>query len=478
MSLTRKKDVSAMIAASKRNSGLARNLGAMDLTFLGIGAIIGTGIFVLTGTGALTAGPGLIVSFILSAIACGLAALAYAEFASTIPVSGSVYTYTYATMGEIFAWIIGWNLILEYGLASSAVAAGWSGYFQSLLAGFNIHVPTALSAAPGAVEGAKTYFNLPAFLILFAITALLSMGIKETKRVNNIMVVIKLAVVVLFIVVGVGYVEPTNWAPFTPFGWGGVFSGAAIVFFAYIGFDAVTSAAEEVRDPQKNLPRGIIGSLAVCTVLYVIVAAIMTGIVPYQQFEGIDHPVSLAIQMAGQNWVAGFIDLGAILGITTVILVMTYGMVRLAFAISRDGMFPKVFSEVHPKYQTPFKATWMIGLGSSLVAGFVPLDVIANLVNMGTLAAFVLISVAVLILRKTQPDLPRAFKCPGMPYVPIAAIAACLFLMFNLKLETWIAFGIWLAIGLVLYFTFARKSSNLHPGNMPVAELAASKEEQ
>ncbi|MGL6103882.1 MAG: amino acid permease, partial [Exiguobacterium acetylicum] len=216
MSLTRKKDVSAMIAASKRNSGLARNLGAMDLTFLGIGAIIGTGIFVLTGTGALTAGPGLIVSFILSAIACGLAALAYAEFASTIPVSGSVYTYTYATMGEIFAWIIGWNLILEYGLASSAVAAGWSGYFQSLLAGFNIHVPTALSAAPGAVEGAKTYFNLPAFLILFAITALLSMGIKETKRVNNIMVVIKVAVVILFIVVGVGYVEPSNWTPFTP----------------------------------------------------------------------------------------------------------------------------------------------------------------------------------------------------------------------------------------------------------------------
>ncbi|MEW8975291.1 MAG: amino acid permease, partial [Exiguobacterium sp.] len=357
-------------------------------------------------------------------------------------------------------------------LASSAVAAGWSGYFQSLLAGFNIHVPTALSAAPGAVEGAKTYFNLPAFLILFAITALLSMGIKETKRVNNIMVVIKLAVV------GVGYVEPSNWTPFTPFGWGGVFSGAAIVFFAYIGFDAVTSAAEEVRDPQKNLPRGIIGSLAVCTILYVIVAAIMTGIVPYKQFAGIDHPVSLAIQMAGQNWVAGFIDLGAILGITTVILVMTYGMVRLAFAISRDGMFPKVFSEVHPKYQTPFKATWMIGLGSSLVAGFIPLDVIANLVNMGTLAAFVLISVAVLILRKTQPDLPRAFKCPGMPYVPIAAIAACLFLMFNLKLETWIAFGIWLAIGLVLYFTFARKRSNLHPGNMPVAELAASKEEE
>ncbi len=300
------------------------------------------------------------------------------------------------------------------------------------------------------------------------------MGIKETKRVNNIMVIIKLAVVVLFIVVGVGYVEPTNWAPFTPFGWGGVFSGAAIVFFAYIGFDAVTSAAEEVREPQKNLPRGIIGSLAVCTVLYVIVAAIMTGIVPYQKFAGVDHPVSLAIQMAGQNWVAGFIDLGAILGITTVILVMTYGMVRLAFAISRDGMFPKVFSEVHPKYKTPFKATWMIGLGSATVAGLVPLDVIANLVNMGTLAAFVLISVAVLILRKTQPDLPRAFKCPGMPYVPIAAIASCLFLMFNLKLETWIAFFIWLAIGLVLYFAFARKNSNLEPGNMPAAELAAS----
>jgi len=477
MSLTRKKDISAMIAASQRGTGLARNLGAIDLTFLGIGAIIGTGIFVLTGTGALTAGPGLIVSFILSAIACALAALAYAEFASTIPVSGSVYTYTYATMGEIFAWIIGWNLILEYGLASSAVAAGWSGYFQSLMAGFGLQLPTALTAAPGAVEGQATFFNLPAFLIVTLITLLLSVGIKETKRVNNIMVVIKLAVVVLFIVVGVGYVEPTNWTPFTPFGWNGVFSGAAIVFFAYIGFDAVTSAAEEVRDPQKNLPRGIIGSLAVCTVLYVIVAAIMTGIVPYQQFAGVDHPVSLALQLAGQNWVAGFVDLGAILGITTVILVMTYGMVRLAFAISRDGMFPKVLSEIHPKSKTPFKATWMIGLGSATIAGFVPLNVIADLVNMGTLAAFVLISVAVLILRKTQPDLPRAFKCPGMPYVPIAAIASCLFLMFNLKIETWIAFFIWFAIGLVLYFAFARRNSNLATGETPVAELAPKKED-
>ncbi len=309
------------------------------------------------------------------------------------------------------------------------------------------------------------------------ITGLLSLGIKETKRVNNIMVVIKVAVVLLFIGVGVGYVEPSNWTPFTPFGWGGVFSGAAIVFFAYIGFDAVTSAAEEVRDPQKNLPRGIIGSLAVCTILYVIVAAIMTGIVPYQQFAGVDHPVSLAIQMAGQNWVAGFIDLGAILGITTVILVMTYGMVRLAFAISRDGLFPKFFSDVHPKYQTPFKATWVIGVTSGLIAGFIPLNVIANLVNMGTLAAFILISVAVLILRKTQPNLPRAFKCPGMPYVPIAAIASCLFLMFNLSRATWTAFGIWLAIGLVIYFAFARRNSKLGLSEAAlVAEVAVSQE--
>jgi len=382
-------------------------------------------------------------------------------------------------MGEIFAWMIGWNLILEYGLASSAVAAGWSGYFQSLLGGFGIELPTAISAAPGAIPGETTYFNLPAFLILFVITALLSLGIKETKRVNNIMVVIKVAVVLLFIVVGIGYVEPSNWTPFTPFGWNGVFSGAAIVFFAYIGFDAVTSAAEEVRNPQKNLPRGIIGSLVVCTILYVIVAAIMTGIVPYQQFAGVDHPVSLAIQMAGQNWVAGFIDLGAILGITTVILVMTYGMVRLAFAISRDGLFPSFFSNVHPKYQTPFKATWVIGICSGLIAGFVPLNVIANLVNMGTLAAFVLISVAVLILRKTQPDLPRAFKCPGMPYVPLAAIGSCLFLMFNLSRETWLAFLIWLAIGLVIYFAFARKHSKLGLEEARVvAELAATKENQ
>lgn len=302
MSLFRTKSIDQLIQTSQKGQTLKKALGAWDLTMLGIGAIIGTGIFVLTGKGALTAGPGLILSFVIAALACGFAALAYAEFASTVPVSGSVYTYSYATMGEFIAWIIGWDLILEYALTTSAVSAGWSGYFQSLLGGFGIHLPKVLTAAPGSIPGATTYFNLPAFIILILVTFLLSRGVKESTRINNIMVIIKVAVVLLFIVVGAGYVKPEQWQPFTPFGFSGVFKAAALVFFAYIGFDAVTSAAEEVKNPAKDLPRGIIASLSICTLLYIVVTCIMTGIVPYAKFEGIDHPVSLALQMAGQNW--------------------------------------------------------------------------------------------------------------------------------------------------------------------------------
>ena len=462
MSLFRTKDLATMVAASHAPHGLKKVLGPFDLILMGIGAIVGTGIFVLTGTGALTAGPALSISFVIAALACGFAALCYAEFASSVPVAGSIYTYSYATMGELVAWMIGWDLMLEYGLASSAVSVGWSGYFQSLVGGFGLHLPAALSAAPGASPGVHTWFNLPAFLVMLVLTALLSFGLRESARLNNVMVGLKIGVVLLFILVGVRHVQPVNWHPFTPFGYSGVFSAAALVFFAFIGFDAVTSAAEEVKRPARDLPIGIIGSLAVCAVLYVAVSAIMTGIVPYQKFLGVDHPVSLALQYAGENWVAGFVDLGAILGMTTVILVMTYGQTRIVFAMSRDGLLPKKLSSVHSSLGTPFFATWIVGILFGLVAAVVPLNVLTELINIGTLAAFSLISVAVIILRKSRPDLPRAFRCPAVPLVPLLAIAFCITLTVFLQATTWIAFLVWLAIGLVVYFTYARQRSLLN----------------
>ncbi|CAN7412132.1 amino acid transporter [Massilia sp. LjRoot122] len=451
-----------MVAAAQKPGGLKKVLGPFDLVLMGIGAIIGTGIFVLTGTGAVTAGPALTLSFIVAALACGFAALCYAEFASSVPVAGSIYTYSYFTLGEIVAWMIGWDLLLEYGLATSTVAVGWSGYFQSLLKGIGIVLPEALRAAPGAQPGVDTLINLPAFLIMIFLTWILSMGVRESARVNNVMVIIKTGVVILFIVVGVNYVKPENWQPFMPFGFGSVMSAAALVFFAFIGFDAVTSAAEEVKNPSKDLPIGIIGSLAVCTVLYVIVAAIMTGIVPFMNFKGVDHPVSLALQYAGQDWVAGFVDLAAILGMSTVMLVMAYGQTRILFAMSRDGLLPAKLSEVHPKYGTPYFATWMVGIVFGLIAAVVPLDVLAELVNIGTLAAFSLVSLAVIILRKKRPELHRAFRCPGVPVVPALAIIFCLALMSFLSWHTWVAFVVWLLIGLAVYFLYARQRSLLN----------------
>ncbi|MBL0386611.1 amino acid permease [Tumebacillus sp. ITR2] len=463
MSLFRTKSIDDLIRTSQSGQTLKKSLGTFDLTMLGIGAIIGTGIFVLTGKGALTAGPALVLSFILAGLACAFAALCYAEFASMIPVSGSVYTYSYATLGEFIAWIIGWDLMLEYALAICAVAVGWSGYFQSLLKGITgYELPTALTAAPGAVPGVSTAFNLPAFLIVLLVAFLLSRGVKESTRVNNIMVVVKVIVVLLFIIVGFRFVKPGNWHPFMPFGFSGVFQAAALVFFAYIGFDAVSSAAEEAKNPARDLPRGIIFSLLICTALYIIVTLIMTGIVPYPQFEGIAHPISLALQVAGQDWFAGFVDLGAILGITTVLIVMTYGQTRISFAMSRDGLLPKMFSKVHPKYQTPYGSTWLVGIICALIAGLVPLDTLAELTNIGTLAAFTLVSIAVMVLRKKQPNLKRSFRVPFVPVLPILAVLFCLFLMVQLKWQTWLAFVIWLVVGLVVYFGYSRKRSNLN----------------
>ncbi|WP_426088249.1 amino acid permease [Janthinobacterium sp. PSPC1-1] len=463
MSLFRTKNLDDMIAHSKKPGGLAKVLGPFDLVLMGIGAIVGTGIFVLTGTGALTAGPALSLSFVVAAVACCFAALCYAEFASTVPVAGSIYTYSYATLGELAAWMIGWDLLLEYGLAAAAVSVGWSGYFQSLLAGFGIALPTALTAAPGALPGVTTFINLPALVIMLLLTAMLGWGVRESARLNNIMVAIKVGVVLLFIIFGARHVQPANWQPYMPFGYHGMLSAAALVFFAFIGFDAVTSAAEEVKKPSRDLPIGIIGSLAVCAVLYVVVSAIMTGIVPYQKFLGVDHPVSLALQYAGENWIAGFVDLGAILGMTTVILVMAFGQTRIIFAMSRDGLLPKRLSTVHPRFHTPFFATWLVGIVFGLIAAVIPLNILAELINIGTLAAFTMVSIAVVVLRKKRPDLPRAFRCPGVPYVPALAVILCVGLMTFLSWVTWMAFTIWLVIGLVIYFGYARRRSLLHP---------------
>lgn len=453
MSLFRKKPI------IQANSHLKQTLGAFDLTTLGVGAIIGTGIFVLTGIQAATnAGPALIISFIIAGIACAFAALCYSEFASTISEAGSAYTYTYVTFGEIFAWILGWDLVLEYGVASSAVASGWSGYFQGLLAQINIHLPKVLTGAFDPSAG--TIVNLPAILIVFLVTLLLSSGVKESVRWNTIMVIIKIAVVLLFIVVGAFYVEPSNWTPFMPYHFSGVTAAAAVVVFAYFGFDAVSSASEEVKNPQKNVPIGIISSLAICTVLYIIVTLVLTGMVPYKLLN-VPDAVAFALRFVHQGWAAYFISLGAIVGITTVLIVMMFGQTRLFYAMSRDGLLPKTFAKVSKKTQVPVKGTWITGALVAFFAGVISLDKLAELVSIGTLFAFSSVCLGVIVLRKTKPDLKRGFRTPWVPVIPILGMGFCLFLMTQLQRITWYGFVIWLVIGLIIYFTYGRKHSNL-----------------
>jgi basic amino acid/polyamine antiporter, APA family len=461
MNLFRKKSIETLIRETgQKDVTLKKELGAFDLSMLGIGAIIGTGIFVLTGVVAAEhAGPALIISFILSGLACVFAALCYAEFASTVPVSGSAYTYSYATFGELIAWILGWDLILEYGLASSAVASGWSGYFQGLLAGFGIHFPKALTSAYDPAHG--TYIDVPAILIAFVIALLLTQGVKKSAKFNSIMVLIKLSVVILFIAVGAWYVKPANWTPFMPFGFSGVATGAATVFFAYIGFDAVSTAAEEVKNPQRNMPIGIIASLLVCTVLYIIVSGILTGIVPYTHLD-VKNPVAFALNYIHQDWAAGFISLGAIAGITTVLLVMMYGQTRLFYAVSRDGLLPKIFSRVDKKKQTPVVNTWITFTLVAIFAGLVPLGRLAELTNIGTLFAFMTVSVGILYLRKLNGVPKTGFHVPFVPWVPILAFIFCGYLALQLPGITWTSFVVWLVIGLFVYFGYGRKHSTLN----------------
>lgn len=459
MELFRKKSMDYMLKQARGKKSLQKALGPFDLTMLGVGAVIGTGIFVLTGiVAAQAAGPAIILSFIFSGIACALTALCYAEFASMIPASGSAYTYSYATFGELFAWVLGWDLILEYGLACSVVASGWSAYFQDLVRGFGIHLPQALSGAYNPAKG--SYIDLMAVVIVFFLSAVLLTGVKESSKINNVMVCIKIGVILLFLAVGIFYVKPENWTPFMPYGFSGIIKGAATAFLAYIGFDAVSSAAEEVRNPQRDMPIGIISSLAICIVLYVAVSAVLTGMIPYAKLN-VGDPVAFALRVVHQNWVAGFVSLGAILGITTVLFVMMYGQTRLFFAISRDGLLPKSISKLTEKTKTPTRSIILTWLMATVFSAVVPLNQLAELTNIGTLFAFIVVSISVIVLRKTRPDIPRSFKTPFVPVIPVLAVAACGYLMVHLSKMTWIGFLIWFIIGLAIYFGYGYRHSEL-----------------
>ncbi len=438
--------------------GLRRVLKPLDLMLLGIGAIIGAGIFVLTGVGASYAGPGLVLSFVLAGFACAMAALCYAEFAAMIPIAGSAYSYSYATMGELIAWIIGWDLVLEYAVASAAVAAGWSHYLTVILSGLGLHLPDALTHSPGTAPGAIV--NLPALLIVFLISGILYIGVQESARINSLIVGVKLAAVVMVVVVGGFFVQPTNWSPFLPFGWSGVLSGASYIFFAYIGFDAVSTAAEEAIEPQRSLPTGILASLAVCTFLYIAVSLVLTGMVPTRHID-IEAPLAAAFVARGLNFAAGVISLGAVAGLTSVLLVLLLGQSRIFYAISRDGLLPPVFSRVHPKFQTPSIPTILTGLAVGLTAGLVPIKEIAELTNIGTLFAFVLVCLGVWILRNVEPELARPFKTPAVPIVPLLGAGSCALMMFGLGVVTWMRFIVWMSVGFAIYFGYGRFHSKV-----------------
>ena len=484
-----RKPLSLILDEAKGENRLNRVLGPVQLTALGVGAIIGTGIFVLIGKGLVVAGPSLILSFATAGLTCVFAALCYAEFASMVPVAGSAYTYSYATMGELFAWIIGWDLVLEYGVASATVAHGWSAYFQKLahiLADKPIW-PSDLGNAPfdyntmnGSFFSTHAIVDLPAIIIAIVMTVLLVKGIKESASFNAVMVAIKLAIVLLVIAVGIFYVNPDNWHPFAPNGLGGIkifghtigqqtpsgdpigmMAAAAIIFFAYIGFDAVSTQAEEAKRPQRDVPIGIIASLLICTVLYIAVAAILTGMVPASQID-LNAPVASAFMSVGQKWAQLVIAIGALAGITSVLLVMMLSQPRIFLAMARDGLLPpRFFGDVHPRFRTPWKSTILTGLFVATLGGLLPLNVLAELVNIGTLLAFFMVCAAVLIMRKTNPEAERPFRVPFSPVIPILGMAMSLLLMLSLPAENWARLAGWLALGFIIYFAYGRKHSVL-----------------
>ncbi|MFD3447608.1 amino acid permease [Microbacteriaceae bacterium 4G12] len=452
--LFHKKSVQALLLQNN-NKHIQKTLGAFDLVLLGIGAIVGIGILVLTGVIAAThAGPAVIFSFMLSAFVCTFVAFCYAEVASTIPSSGGVYTYSYVTIGEFVAFLTGWAQILMYVLSVAAVANGWSAYFISFIKGFHIELPKVLYTVPqqGGI------MNLPAICIILIITWVLSQGVKESKRVTNIMVGMKLFIILLFVIVGIFYVRPTNWTPFMPFGVQGVITGAAAVFFAFLGFDAVATAAEDVKQPQRDLPIGIIGSLLVCTFLYVVVSLVLTGMVPYQLLN-VSDAMAFALQRVGQNFTAGILSVGALAGIMSVILAYLYAGVRIVYSISRDHLLPKAFSRTNAKTNAPVFTTWMMGLAGAALGGFVDLKALSDFINMTALLTFIMVALAVIILRKTNADLPRGFKAPLVPFLPLFTIGCCLFMMTRLSGVTWLYFGVWIALGACAYYLYTRKQT-------------------
>ena len=482
-----RKPLSLLLEELEGENRLRRVLGPVQLTSLGVGAIIGTGIFVLTGIAAHDkTGPALMLSFVVSGLACIFAALCYAEFASMVPVAGSAYTYAYATLGELFAWIIGWDLILEYAVASSAVAHGWSHYFQDFIGIFGVRIPHALTNAPfdfnpvtGHFPATGTLFDLPAVVIAALVTLVLVIGIRESAGFNTAMVTVKLVIVFFVIVVGAFYVNPANWHPFAPFGFAGIsffghtlvgmtgkggeplgmLAGAATIFFAYIGFDSVSTHAEEARNPQKDVPIGIIVSLVLCTVLYIAVAGVLTGMVPYDKIN-IDAPVSDAFRQAGLPWAQLLVSLGALTGITSVLLVMMLSQPRVWLAMARDGLVPpSFFGAIHERFRTPWKSTILTGVVVSSMASLFPLRILADMTNIGTLLAFVIVCAAVLIMRVRHPEAPRPFRAPFSPVTPVLGILTCLLLMFSLPSENWLRLVVWLLIGFIIYFGYGRRHS-------------------
>ncbi len=455
--------------------GLKRALGAIDLTMLGVGAIIGAGIFVLTGNAAAAhAGPAIVLSMIGAGIACAFAGLCYAEMAAMIPIAGSAYTYSYATLGEFLAWIIGWDLILEYALGAATVSVGWSGLVVSFLGQYGIGIPAQFTAGPfqsvTMADGSIVHgvFNLPAFIIVLLISVILVVGVRESANVNTVIVFVKIGVVVALIIAGIKFIVPSNWQPFIPqntgnfgeFGWSGILTGAGKIFFAYIGFDAVSTAAQEAKNPQRDLPRGILGSLVVCTILYVLFAGVLTGVVHYTQLNTA-APVAVAVDKMNMPWLGQGMKLGAIAGLTSVMLVMLFSQARIFWIMASDGLLPGMFGKLHPKFRTPYLSSVLTGTVVAVVGGIFPIGQLGDMVSIGTLFAFVLVCAGVLVLRRTKPDVHRPFRTPLVPVVPILGMLCCLGLMSGLGLHTWERLIIWLLIGFAIYFTFGVKNSKL-----------------